>query len=50
MAKRRPSGDGMVRLKKENQWEGRITVYEYDDWNYDYFPNRPGAKFFKDKK
>ena len=26
MAKRRPSGDGMVRLKKENQWEGRIVV------------------------
>ncbi len=26
MTKRRPSGDGMVRLKKENQWEGRIVV------------------------
>lgn len=26
IAKRRPSGDGMVRLKKENQWEGRIVV------------------------
>ena len=25
MAKRRPSGDGMVRLKKENQWEGRFN-------------------------
>ena len=26
MAKRRPAGDGMVRLKKENHWEGRIVV------------------------
>ena len=36
--------------KKIDCEEGRITVYEYDDWNYDYFPNRPGTKFFKDKK
>lgn len=26
MAKRRPSGDGMVRQKKKGQWEGRIVV------------------------
>lgn len=26
MAKRRPSGEGMIRLKKEGQWEGRIVV------------------------
>ena len=30
--------------------QGVITPYEYDDWNYDYFPNRKGAKFFKDRK
>ena len=28
MAKRRPSGDGMIRLKKENQWEGR-TICQF---------------------
>ena len=26
MAKRRPSGEGMIRLKKKGQWEGRIVV------------------------
>ena len=26
MAKRRPSGDGMVRQKKRGQWEARIVV------------------------
>ena len=26
MAKRRPSGDGMVRLRKPDEWEGRIVV------------------------
>ena len=26
MGKRRPSGDGMIRQKKEDQWEGRIVV------------------------
>lgn len=31
MAKRRPSGDGMVRLKKKGQWEGRIVVGHKDD-------------------
>lgn len=50
------------RQKEFNDWKyetlakriecekGIITPYEYDDWNYDYFPNRPGTKFFKDKK
>lgn len=31
MAKRRPSGDGMVRMKKKGQWEGRIVVGHNDD-------------------
>lgn len=26
MAKRRPSGDGMVRKKEDDRWEGRIVV------------------------
>ena len=26
MAKRRPSGDGMVRHKEDGRWEGRIVV------------------------
>ena len=26
MAKRRPSGDGMVRKKDDGRWEGRIVV------------------------
>ena len=26
MARRRPSGDGMVRLRKPDEWEGRIVV------------------------
>lgn len=26
MAKRRPSGDGMIRRKNKNLWEGRITI------------------------
>ena len=26
MAKRRPSGEGMIRQKKKGQWEGRIVV------------------------
>ena len=26
MAKRRPNGEGMIRLKKKGQWEGRIVV------------------------
>lgn len=31
MAKRRPSGDGMVRQKKKGQWEGRIVVGHKED-------------------
>ena len=26
MAKHRPSGDGMVRKKEDDRWEGRIVV------------------------
>ena len=26
MAKRRPSGDGMVRQRSDGRWEGRIVV------------------------
>lgn len=26
MAKRRPSGDGLVRKRKDGRWEGRIMV------------------------
>ena len=31
MAKRRPSGDGMVRKKKNGLWEGRIVVGHKSD-------------------
>ena len=27
MAKRRPSGDGMVRKRDDGRWEGRIVVW-----------------------
>ena len=30
MAKRRPSGDGMVRKKEDGRWEGRVVV-GYDE-------------------
>ncbi len=33
MAKRRPSGDGMVRQKKKGQWEGRIVVGHKENGN-----------------
>ena len=26
MGKRRPSGDGMVRRRKDGRWEGRIVI------------------------
>ena len=26
MARRRPSGEGMIRQKKKGQWEGRVVV------------------------
>ncbi len=26
MAKRRPSGDGMVRKREDGRWEGRIVI------------------------
>ena len=31
MAKRRPSGDGMVRKKEDGRWEGRIVVGHKDN-------------------
>lgn len=31
MAKRRPSGDGMVRKRKDGRWEGRIVVGHKDN-------------------
>ena len=46
--------------KKFNEWhyeasakkikcdEGKMTPEEYDNWNFEYFPNRKGNKFFKD--
>ena len=33
MAKRRPSGDGMVRKKSDGRWEGRIVVGHKDNGN-----------------
>ena len=36
--------------KKIECENGVITSYEYDNWNFDYFPNRQGTKFFKEKK
>ena len=30
MAKRRPSGDGMVRKKEDGSWEGRVVI-GYDE-------------------
>ena len=32
MAKRRPSGDGMVRKKEDGSWEGRVVI-GYDEKN-----------------
>ena len=29
MAKRRPSGDGMVRKREDGRWEGRIVAVSY---------------------
>ena len=31
MAKRRPSGDGMVRRRKDGRWEGRIVIGHKED-------------------
>ncbi len=31
MAKRRPSGDGMVRKRDDGRWEGRIAVGHKDN-------------------
>ena len=31
MAKRRPSGDGMVRKRDDGRWEGRIVVGHKED-------------------
>ena len=31
MAKRRPSGDGMVRKRDDGRWEGRIVVGHKDN-------------------
>ena len=31
MAKRRPSGDGMVRKREDGRWEGRIVVGHKDN-------------------
>ena len=31
MAKRRPNGEGMIRQKKNGQWEGRIVVGHKSD-------------------
>ncbi len=31
MAKRRPSGDGMVRKREDGRWEGRIVVGHKED-------------------
>lgn len=31
MAKRRPSGDGMVRKRDDGRWEGRLVVGHKDD-------------------
>lgn len=33
MTKRRPSGDGMIRLRKKDQWEGRIVVGHKENGN-----------------
>ena len=33
MAKRRPSGDGMVRKREDGRWEGRIVVGHKDNGN-----------------
>ena len=31
MAKRRPSGDGMVRKREDGRWEGRIVIGHKED-------------------
>ena len=34
MAKRRPSGDGMVRKREDGRWEGRIVVGHKENGDY----------------
>ena len=44
MAKRRPSGDGMVRKREDGRWEGRIVVDHKKNgdpiFHYDYANTR----------
>ncbi len=44
MAKRRPSGDGMVRKRDDGRWEGRIVVGHKENgdsiFRYVYAPKR----------
>ncbi len=42
MAKRRPSGDGMVRRRADGRWEGRIVVGHKDNGDsiFRYFSGR----------
>ena len=34
MAKRRPSGDGMVRKREDGRWEGRIVIGHKDKFDF----------------
>ncbi|MBP8640240.1 MAG: hypothetical protein KBI01_04995 [Oscillospiraceae bacterium] len=43
MAKRRPSGDGMVRKRPDGRWEGRIVVAHKDNGD----PTRPCGRMAK---
>ena len=44
MAKRRPSGDGMVRKKEDGSWEGRVVI-GYDEKNLPKTKNELPVRF-----
>ena len=46
MAKRRPSGDGMVRKREDGRWEGRIVVGHKENGDSDRKSTRLNSSHF----
>lgn len=44
MAKRRPSGDGMVRKREDGRWEGRIVIGHKENGAPIFFTSPPERK------
>jgi len=44
VAKRRPSGEGMIRQKKKGQWEGRIVVGHKENGDPHGYPSAGNCK------